>query len=103
VSTAGEVKPAGYAHQVAFAEEPGPQERAVAGLELAPHVGCFFTTGFDGALRVWDARTMRPGRPVLGEGQLSRCALVSADLIASGSMHGTVKLYDFNWARGLCV
>ncbi len=107
VSTGGEVKPANYRH---FSEDASPEERAVAGLELAPHVDGFFTTGFDGALRVWDARSLRPGRPIVephlggdDAGRLARATLVAPDLIAAGSMYGTVKFFDFNWARALCT
>jgi hypothetical protein len=98
------------AHHRSESEEAAQQERAVAGLELCPHVGGFITSGFDGALRVWDARAMRPGRPFGGEGggdggagRLARCTLVAPDLVAAGSMYGTVKLFDFNWARALCT
>ncbi len=113
VSISGEAMPAGHRSLSDLGAPHGaPQESAVAGLELAPHVDGFITTGFDGALRAWDARTMRPGRPIIephlgvggdGAGRLARCALVAPDLIAAGSMYGTVKLYDFNWARALCT
>lgn len=93
----------------------GEAESALAGMALVPHLNAFATSGFDGAVRLWEARTMRtlwtlpppPRRQFVGgtqgsaELRLARCALVAPDLLACAAMDGSVKLMDFNWLRGV--
>ena len=85
---------------------------AIAGLALLPWADAFATSGFDGMLRVWDARTLRvltsaaePRRTnafgQLTDMRLARLAVLAPDLLAAGGMDGRVTFFDFNAERRL--
>ena len=81
-------------------EQGGASGYPIAG--IAPMFGHnrFVTSSFDGFVRVFDLRTMRPLLAMNGGGaRLSRCE-VYHDLIVCGSMDGCERVFDFRPNRG---
>jgi WD40 repeat protein len=89
--------------------QPGEGDEAadaLSGLVLIPWDDLFVTSGFDGLVRTWDARTMRTLSSThipAADSRLARLTMIAPDLFAAGKMDGGVAFCDFNTARGVTM